>query len=126
MQHPSVFFKYASPRTACLVLESSRLRWSSPLLFNDLAEFKRMPRFEPSLAEAHRLLPEIIANEVLVSPVLDEARLGPPMTVLLQLVKHLAASGFTRQDCLKYWQRKPLKQMPSLKIEFGNTSKPWT
>jgi len=100
MQHPSVFYKYTSSATALLVLETSRLRWSSPTLFNDVAEFRRMPRFDPSVADAHKLLPEIIVNAVLDGAVLDEARLGAPMKVLLNLVKGLAASGLNRKNLL--------------------------
>lgn len=100
MSRPSVFYKYASSSTALLILESSRLRWSSPLLFNDVAEFQRMPRFEPTVAEAHRLLPEAIADAVFDGTTLDEERLGPPMKILLHLVRSLVASGLKRKGLL--------------------------
>ena len=100
MQRPSVFYKYASAGTSLLVLRNGRLRWSSPLLFNDVAEFQRMPRFEPTVTEAYRLLPEIISDAVFGRVALDEVNLGPSMKVLLRLVKNLVVSGVTRQELL--------------------------
>lgn len=95
---PPVFYKYTSANTAAIVLEGSRLRWSSPLLFNDVAEFQRMPRFEPTVAEAHALLPRVISSVVFDAEALDEERLGPPMKTLLRLVRHLVANGLSREE----------------------------
>lgn len=101
MQRPSVFYKYTSSSTALLVLDNSRLRWSSPLLFNDVAEFQRMPCFDPTVAYAHKLLPEVIAGAVFDGAMLNETRLSPRMKVLLHLVKGLAATGLKRKDLLE-------------------------
>lgn len=101
MQRPPVFYKYASSNTAVLVLKNSRLRWSSPLQFNDVAEFQRMPRFEPTIAAAHALLPEVIAATIFDGKRLDEEHLGAPMKVLLQLVRGLIANGLSRSELLE-------------------------
>lgn len=53
MRHPQVFYKYMTSETTKIVLETSKLRWSSPQLFNDLLEFQRMPVFEPKIDDSH-------------------------------------------------------------------------
>lgn len=100
MLRPPIFYKYTTSNTALLILENMRLRWSSPLLFNDVAEFQRMPCFEPTVAYAHKLLPDVIASAVFDGTCLDEARLGTPMKILLHLVKHLVKHGTNRQAVL--------------------------
>ncbi|RXN85261.1 DUF2971 domain-containing protein [Achromobacter aloeverae] len=94
--HPSVFYKYTSANTASIVLESSRLRWSSPLLFNDVAEFQRMPRFDPTIADANALLSELIASVVFDGVAIDEERMGAPMKLLLECARHLVGNGLSR------------------------------
>jgi hypothetical protein len=59
-----------------------------------------MPRFEPSVADAHKLLPEVVVDAAFGGLALDEQRLGQPMNILLHLVKHLVANGSSRQDLL--------------------------
>jgi hypothetical protein len=99
--HPSVFYKYTSAETAAIVLESSRLRWSSPLLFNDVAEFQRMPRFEPTIADAKNLLAELLASVIFDSVAIDEERLGELMKVSLKCARHLAANGRSRESLIE-------------------------
>jgi hypothetical protein len=103
MHLPSVFYKYTSSSTALLILENCRLRWSSPLLFNDIAEFQRMPRFDPTVAEAHHLLPETIASVVFDGAAIDEERLAPAMKVLLYKLRAQAEAGLKREDCMGPW-----------------------
>lgn len=61
-----------------------------------------MPRFEPTLAEAHPQLASVIAEHALGErQIVDEKRLGAPMKLLLQLVKTLVSSGATKGDLLE-------------------------
>jgi len=94
--HPSVFYKYTTAHTAAIVLESSRLRWSSPLIFNDVTEFQRMPIFDPTIADANALVPEIIASIVFDDVAIDDERLGAPMKLLLERARHLVGNGLSR------------------------------
>lgn len=57
MGHPDIFYKYTSANIAAIILQSGKLRWSSPYIFPDTSEFKRMPRVEPTIEEAR---PEFI------------------------------------------------------------------
>lgn len=91
MTHPENFYKYTSPSTALIILENSRLRWSSPLLFNDPAEFQRLPRFEPTIAEASNELPSTLINIASGKIKFDESTLSPSANLLLQCVKILLA-----------------------------------
>jgi hypothetical protein len=100
MSHPSVFYKYSPASTAMMVLENSKLRWSSPLLFNDVAEFQRMPRFEPTVAQAHALLPAAIAAALVDGVPLDGARLGPLMKSMLGLLQEQVTKGMSRADLI--------------------------
>lgn len=102
MQLPSILYKYTTASTAFLVLENSKLRWSSPLLFNDIAEFQRMPRFHPRVADSYKLLTASIVSAVFDGVELDEVRLTHQAALLLNLVKLMASEGnITREDILK-------------------------
>lgn len=102
MQLPQILYKYTSASTAFLVLENSRLRWSSPLLFNDVAEFQRMPRFHPRVADSYQQLSASIVAAVFDGIELDEARLTHQTLLLLNLVKLMASEGhIAREDILK-------------------------
>jgi hypothetical protein len=87
MSHPEVFYKYMSARTARIVLESSSLRWSSPLVFNDLSEFQRMPRFNPTIAEGLREFPQLLLDVVAGTVEIDEESLAPSTQLLLSILR---------------------------------------
>jgi hypothetical protein len=92
MAHPEVFYKYMSARTAKIVLESSRLRWSSPQEFNDLSEFQRMPRFDPTIAEGLRKFPQLLLDVVSGTVEMDEESLTPSTQLLLSLLRRMPIS----------------------------------
>lgn len=101
MQHPDlpdVLYKYASPSTSLLVLTNGRMRWSSPGLFNDPAEFQRMPRFEPSLTDAQRLLPAKLMQLALARSGIEDSGLSPKIRLLVELVGKLLASGLGKAE----------------------------
>lgn len=95
MQHPQTFYKYTSASTALIVLERSRLRWSSPLIFDDPAEFKRLPRFEPTISEASKTFSEIIVKAALGEFPIREAELTQSSRILLTMTTHLIKSGMS-------------------------------
>ncbi|WP_168163844.1 DUF2971 domain-containing protein [Jeongeupia sp. USM3] len=89
MTHPEKLYKYTSSNTALIVLQNSRLRWSSPLLFNDPAEFQRMPRFEPTIAEASKEFPETLLKIATEKTNIDESTLSPSARLLLRITREL-------------------------------------
>ena len=101
---PSILYKYTTHATAGAIIESGRLRWSSPNLFNDLAEFQRMPRFEPSLTEATSKLPTILVEAATGQRTLDHDRLSPQTQLLIQLVQMLLQAGITASDIIESLQ----------------------
>jgi hypothetical protein len=93
MSHPSTFYKYTTAETAKLVLEHGKLRWSSPLLFNDLSEFQRMPRYVPTVAESLLAFPAFLNAVLDGSAAVDAERLAPQTRLLLALLRLLTANG---------------------------------
>jgi hypothetical protein len=76
MTHPKVFYKYLSAEGTENVLQSGRLRWSSPLRFDDPGEFQRIPRFNPSLEQAGSTFVGTLVNLAAGGLRLDEERLS--------------------------------------------------
>ncbi len=93
MDVPEPLFKYTTLDTGVLILRTCRLRWSSPLHFNDLSEFQRMPRFEPSLDESISMFPKIIAEIATGNKQVDENKLNYTAKILLGMVRRLINSG---------------------------------
>jgi len=98
MKVPKFLYKYTSSDTARIVLESGRLRWSSPLLFNDLTEFQRMPRFEPSIDETLPTIPRVLVQAALGEVALRESELSRSSKLLLEMVRLLLKSGMDREE----------------------------
>tara|TARA_Y100000588_G_scaffold267259_1_gene282302 strand:- start:861 stop:1829 length:969 start_codon:yes stop_codon:yes gene_type:complete len=65
MKKPDILYKYTTAETAFKILNNSSLRWSSPIKFNDILEFKNTPKFEPSIYKAYNLYIEYIINFVI-------------------------------------------------------------
>lgn len=95
-----VLYKYTTPTTAKIILNSGRLRWSCPTVFNDLAEFQRMPRFKPTVSESHRLLPQALINAARGTLMLDMARLAPIVKRMLDQVTRALRSGVAESQLL--------------------------
>lgn len=102
MTFPSVFYKYAPPTTGLIVLSTSKLRWSSPRIFNDSAEFQRMPRFEPTLAEAYGLLAQTIVDAAQGKGIAEIRRLSPPISSLLKQVRSQLSNSVSAADLVQH------------------------
>jgi hypothetical protein len=100
VQPPPTLYKYLSAETAQIVLRSGKLRWSSPLLFNDPIEFQRLPRFEPPLKEAFNELPRVLVEAALGQRQLDVARLTPMTRRIYELTRFGLEHGMTPGDFL--------------------------
>lgn len=98
---PPLLYKYCTAGTAIKVLEAGRLRWSSPLLFNDLSEFQRMPRLDPTIRRATQELPSILIGAAFGDLQLEEDRMQPVSKALLGMLRHARASGAEREQLLK-------------------------
>ena len=94
MPPPDLLYKYTSCETALVILDSGCLRWSSPSLFNDIAEFKKRPRFNPTLEEAHKnLLVPYLIDIATGKREMPTKKLSKYCQGLLSLIKMLLDSG---------------------------------
>jgi hypothetical protein len=100
MDHPDAFYKYLSVEATESVLWNGRLRWSSPLLFDDPAEFQRMPRFSPSIQESSSTFVKTLVDLAAGAPRLDEGRFSSKATVLLESLRLLVQSGLSREELI--------------------------
>lgn len=101
MPHPEIFYKYTPASTALIVLGTMRLRWSSPLKFDDPAEFKRLPRFEPSISDVAKTFPETIVKAALGEFPIRESELTPSSRQLLTMTRLLIRHGIRPDDLIK-------------------------
>jgi Protein of unknown function (DUF2971) len=101
MDVPEPLFKYTTLDTAILILRTGRLRWSSPRLFNDIVEFQRMPRFEPSLDESLSEFPRILVEIASGQRQVDEARLSYTAQIALGMVRKLIGSGMDLNSVIR-------------------------
>lgn len=81
------FIKYMSAETAIKVLESSSLRWSSPLLFNDPFDVPRELSFGITADELH-LAAERTLTRLILSPPSDTSGFDPRLRMILDIVKN--------------------------------------
>lgn len=95
---PSTLYKYATADTIESVLRTGQLRWSSPALFNDPAEFQRIPRFEPPLIESLRELPRVLVEAALGKHTIDEQRLSDPARHLYAMIQYGLAQGMAPEE----------------------------
>lgn len=96
--HPDIFYKYLAPDTASAVLTSGRLRWSSPLLFDDEAEFRRMPRFDPPVDVCWPLSINAIVDAAAGRAQIDIQRLGAGALMLYQVSRLALSRGVTEDE----------------------------
>lgn len=112
MTLPANLFKYTTGDTARIILRTSCLRWSSPEKFNDPAEFRRLPKFEPSLIEAISDLPKILVSAAAGESAIDVDRLSDPSRYLYNLFKFGISNGMKPEDFLdvEWKEDRPLDQ----------------
>lgn len=95
MEVPSNLYKYMSAGTAKLVLESRKLRWSCPSLFNDINELQRMPAFNPSIeaskVEYLKTILDVAYGECELSK-----QLSAESSFLVSLVQVLKSQGVSK------------------------------
>ena len=73
MHSPEVFYKYTSSTTAKIILATQRLRWSSPLLFNDPFDITQNLRLSFTAEELNAALTEEMIRIL-------ESKDGPPIS----------------------------------------------
>jgi hypothetical protein len=100
MDHPGAFYKYLSVEATESVLSRGRLRWSSPLLFDDPTEFQRMPRFSPSMQDSGSTFVKTLVDLAAGAAHLDEARFSSKAKILLESLHLLVKTGLNRKELI--------------------------
>ncbi len=101
MPPPAILYKYTTPSTTLKVLENSKLRWSSPLLFNDLAELKRMPRFYPTVEDSLKEFPKAIVGLVFDNKKIRADRFTSKARILTILAVKLRDNGYSKDQAIQ-------------------------
>lgn len=98
---PEILYKYTSTSTTKIILESGRVRWSSPSQFNDLKEFQRMPIFSPSLEEVWEIYIKKLVDITYGKVDGIENRLSSGTNLLLTLMGSLKVAVDSKEKMFK-------------------------
>lgn len=97
----NILYKYTSSKVSKLILNSSKIRWSSPLLFNDLNEFQQYPTFSPTIEESWIFLLNKICNFVFDNQEIKNNLITNHSSNIILLIKLLKENGKSKEDILK-------------------------
>jgi hypothetical protein len=104
---PEFLYKYTTASTAEMILRTSRLRWSSPSIFNDFAEFQRMPLFNPPTEEALPIFLKKIIDISFSGNFENTAQFSDLTKLLLSLVSVISKTGMSRNDVFEELNANP-------------------
>ncbi|MBI9113333.1 DUF2971 domain-containing protein [Maridesulfovibrio ferrireducens] len=111
---PDILYKYTTASTAKIVLESSRLRWSSLGYFNDPNEFQRLPVFDPDIDECYEEYIQLIVKIALCEDRPTNWDQFNPLTVLLiEMLKAALLKGVTPESL-----QAELVSVPQKKVNY--------
>jgi len=110
MKHPEKFYKYTTSDTALIILKNGNLRWSSPELFNDISEFKRMPVFAPPVEEAWPHFIQQAIDSVYMESNFNNFDKFPLAKPILTLIKLLKNKGIERSEVENEFSNCPYNQ----------------
>lgn len=102
MAVPDILYKYTTAFTTKCILESGKLRWSSPCQFNDTYELQRMPILSPDFNEVGKLYAESI-TEIIYSK--EEHAFGiytPQTQKMLEVLDVFKRQGVPKDKTLDF------------------------
>lgn len=111
IKKPNEFYKYASSNTTKIILETSKIRWSSPLLFNDLNEFQQYPIFSPTIEESWVYLLNKICDLIYDKIPFNPSVNAPNLDLMINSIQALKEVGKTRKYILSKFST------PSIKLD---------
>jgi hypothetical protein len=113
------FFKYAAPDTVLAILETQKVRYSSPLSFNDPFDVQSGLHFDFDLDTLHDQILDRI-NELAAQPAEPQVDTEDPWGKLVLLVRqHYTTHGFPRQG----WKEKTAELFAWLVNEIRTTQR---
>jgi hypothetical protein len=93
---PNIFYKYAQDSIIKIVLSSGKLRWSSPLIFNDTNEFQQMPTFKPTIEEDWTKLLDIFCECIYNNLPIDKKLITSQTKLRIIEIKQLKELGYSK------------------------------
>lgn len=106
-----MFYKYTTLDTVEIILNTEKLRWSSPLIFNDVSEFKNMPIFEPSIEEAKPQFIKLLVEHVFEINKLDASKLSQVSLIIINLISMLKNRGDSKEQITIFMSEIPTKDI---------------
>lgn len=106
-EYPKEFYKYTSSLTTKKILNTSKLKWSSPLLFNDINEFNIYPTFSPTIEESWIILLNSICDLLFEKEKLN-FEITPNLLIYIKSVELLKQNGFSKEDILSKLSDTPI------------------
>ena len=100
---PNRLFKFVALDVGLIILAGKTRRWSSPLCWEDQEDFRRIPRFSPSLSEAMAVLPAAILDIASGRTACDEQALTTNAAFLVRAARMMLKAGSTQQQIIKLW-----------------------
>jgi hypothetical protein len=88
-----IYYKYTSITTATIVLENESLRWSSPLLFNDIEECQFTPFTDEQHKSAHESYYKVLVDCARGRLIYDYYQYSEITKMLISAIKLMESSG---------------------------------
>lgn len=98
---PQKFYKYTDSETTTKILESGKLRWSSPTLFNDLTEFQRIPIISPSIEDSFSDFIKTIVGYAYSEETIDITKITPQGNFIISFCKLAKEKGSSKSELIK-------------------------
>jgi hypothetical protein len=103
------FYKYTTSETTEIILANNSLRWSSPTKFNDILEFERIPKLNPSMVDSYYLYMDYIIDVVFNNKVADK-NLSNEAAFMINLINFMKTkANHSKEDVIKIIKETPLK-----------------
>lgn len=97
----NILYKHTSSKVSKLILNSNKIRWSSPLLFNDLNEFNQYPTFSPTIEESWVFLLNRICDFVFDNQEIKTNLITNNSKNIIHLIKLLRENGKSKEDIIR-------------------------
>ncbi|CAD6879567.1 hypothetical protein [Methylomonas albis] len=92
------FYKYTNTNTTNLILENESLRWSSPVIFNDIEECQFTPFTKEQYINSHEKCWDILTECAKGISVYNSVKLSDINKTLIYMIRHMIEVGTYRRE----------------------------
>ncbi len=100
MSVPEFLYKYMTADTAKIVLETGRLRWTSPCQFNDVNELQKMPLLKPTFNEGWELYSKKLVGIIYRDNVINFTIYATLTQLILKAILQYQVLGYSEDKVL--------------------------